>query len=217
MSDSAAPFLVLALGAAAMLYMTGASANTQTDSTGMSGLLDSLNTATGDVFGMNTNQGMTAGDPQSNLQAFLDMISISEGTFGIGDNGYNVVVGGSLFDNGYVDHPRIVVQTRYGKSDAAGRYQIMAAVPGQITTNTWDWISAGQGLTDFSPQSQDACAIYILKWKNAYQDVLNGNIQSAISKVASQWASLPGSPYGQSPHDLSTVLGWYQQQGGAVA
>ncbi|PMS38856.1 hypothetical protein C0Z20_00820 [Trinickia symbiotica] len=160
--------------------------------------------------------GNSNGNNPANVQAFLDMISMSEGTYGQGDNGYNVVVGGSLFDNGYVDHPRIVVQTQYGRSDAAGRYQIMAAAPG-IQTNTWDWISAKLGLTDFSPASQDAVAIYILQWKGAYTDVLNGNIQSAIAKVAGQWASLPGSPYGQNTNNLDAVLGWYQGAGGAIA
>lgn len=163
---------------------------------------------------------VTAGDPNSNLRAFLDMIALSENgpyLMANSDNGYNIVVGGTLFDNGYATHPRIVVRTRYGLSDAAGRYQIMAAVPGQIKTNTWDWISAKLGLQDFSPASQDAVATYILQWKGAYNDVLAGNVQSAIAKVAGQWASLPGSPYGQSPHDMGTVLGWYQQAGGAVA
>lgn len=216
----AAPFLLLAAGAAALLTMSGTNAAFQPDNGSADGSTDwagQLTNVGSDLMGTIGLSPAPAGAPDMNLNAFLDMLAMSEGTYGIGENGYNVVVGGSTFDNGYVDHPRIVVRTRYGLSDAAGRYQAMAAVPGQIKTNTWDWISARLGLTDFSPASQDAMAIYILQWKGAYNDVLAGNVQSAIAKVAGQWASLPGSPYGQSPHDMGTVLAWYQQQGGAIA
>ncbi|WP_241020980.1 glycoside hydrolase family 104 protein [Burkholderia sp. Ac-20344] len=227
MSDNAGlAVLVLAAGAAAMLTMSGSASaiglapdNGSADgSVDWTGSLDNVGADLMNNLGLNNTT--QAGDPGTNLRAFLDMIAMSEigpSLLANSDNGYNVVVGGSLFDNGYADHPRIVVRTRYGLSDAAGRYQAMAAVPGQIKTNTWDWISARLGLTDFSPASQDAMATYILQWKGAYNDVLAGNIQSAISKVAGQWASLPGSPYGQSPHDMGTVLSWYQSAGGAVA
>ena len=61
-----------------------------------------------------------------NLKAFLDMLAWSEGTSTVAgsDNGYNVIVGGSLF-KGYADHPRKLVDIpRLGiKSTAAGRYQ----------------------------------------------------------------------------------------------
>ena len=33
-----------------------------------------------------------------NLKAFLDMIAVSEGTQDHGDDGYNVIVGGDLFE-----------------------------------------------------------------------------------------------------------------------
>ena len=41
-----------------------------------------------------------------NIVAFLSTIAVSEGTFGEGDNGYNVLAGGKLFE-GYADHPRV--------------------------------------------------------------------------------------------------------------
>lgn len=40
-----------------------------------------------------------------NRKAFLTMIATAEGTAKLGDNGYNVLVGGSLF-TGYADHPQ---------------------------------------------------------------------------------------------------------------
>lgn len=159
--------------------------------------------------------GGTVDAAASNLAAFLDMISISEGTYGRGDNGYNVQVGGGTFSS-YAQHPRIVVSTRYGYSDAAGRYQIMAAVPGKITTNTWDWVSRALGLPDFSPASQDAAATELIRRRGALDDVYAGNIASAISKCKPEWASLPGAGYGQHENALSTLLAAYQSAGGVL-
>ncbi|WP_186181836.1 glycoside hydrolase family 24 protein [Burkholderia gladioli] len=212
--------LVLAAGAAALLWSSGAVAAFEPDNGAGDGSTDYTALLDGAGDDLMSDLGVTnsapAGDPNANVQAFLDMIAYSEGTYGRGDNGYNVVVGGSLFSS-YDQHPRIVVNTRYGLSDAAGRYQIMAAVPGQIKTNTWDWISARLGLTDFSPASQDAVAIYIMQWKGAYNDVLAGNIESAIAKLRGQWASFPASPYGQTTNAMQQMLAWYQAQGGTVA
>src|SRR5579862_2838471 len=90
-----------------------------------------------------------------NEKAFLDMISFSEGTYGKGDNGYNVLVGGSFFD-GYDDHPRISVYlpSLNIHSTAAGRYQILERY--------FDAYKARLGLADFSPASQDAIALQMI-------------------------------------------------------
>jgi muramidase (phage lysozyme) len=58
-----------------------------------------------------------------NLKAFLDTIATSEGTYGCGDDGYNVIVGGDLFDD-YSKHPDVLVTLNKAglKSTAAGRY-----------------------------------------------------------------------------------------------
>ncbi|MCT9072800.1 hypothetical protein N6G06_15680, partial [Cupriavidus gilardii] len=40
-------------------------------------------------------------------------------------------------------------------SDAAGRYQIMAAVPGKIKTDTWDWASRANARADLAEQRAD--------------------------------------------------------------
>jgi muramidase (phage lysozyme) len=75
-----------------------------------------------------------------NLQAFLTMIAVSEGTASIGDRGYNCIVGSrvgrALLFTSYADHPRVKVQLRVDDpktlvdeglwSTAAGRYQILA-------------------------------------------------------------------------------------------
>lgn len=62
----------------------------------------------------------------SNITAFLDMLAVSEGTAGHGDDGYNVLVGGDLF-HGYDRHPNVLVtlNSKGLKSTAAGRYQFL--------------------------------------------------------------------------------------------
>ena len=69
----------------------------------------------------------------ANVCAFLDLIAWSEGTDNgrqpTKDRGYDVVVGGGLFDS-YDDHPRRLISLpALGiKSTAAGRYQILSRI-----------------------------------------------------------------------------------------
>lgn len=150
-----------------------------------------------------------------NMAAFLDMLAYSEGTSTVAgsDDGYNVNVGGKLF-TGYDEHPRIVVLTRWGLSDAAGRYQIMAAVPGKIRTDTWDWASRACVVKDFSPRSQDIVAAYLVKRRGALADLLAGRFAEAVRKCRQEWASLPGAGYGQREHRLETLRDVYLAHGG---
>lgn len=154
----------------------------------------------------------------TNLTAFLSVISVSEGTFGDGDNGYNVLVGGQLFDS-YADHPRIVVdlRDRQGnvvlRSTAAGRYQ--------EKESTFDAYKARLHLPDFGPDSQDAIAIQLLKETGALPLINAGKIQSAIIAASSRWASFPNvagaSAYGQPVQKMATLLKAYQRFGGTLA
>lgn len=145
----------------------------------------------------------------SNRKAFLDMIATSEGTAAIGDNGYNVLVGGRLF-KGYADHPRIVVdlpRLRI-KSTAAGRYQILARY--------FDAYKRSLKLPDFSPASQDAIAIQMIKECKALADVDAGRVGVALDKCRSRWASLPGAGYGQREHSRDFLVSAYIKAGGVV-
>ncbi|UPG86838.1 glycoside hydrolase family 104 protein [Luteibacter aegosomatis] len=152
----------------------------------------------------------------ANVLAFLDMLATSEGTIGVGDDGYNVNVGSELF-TGYAQHPRIAIRTRWGWSDAAGRYQIMAAIPGRIRTDTWDWASKAVGAKDFSPINQDRVAIYLIARARAVDDIKAGRLDAAITKCAPVWASLPGSPYGQHTQLFTHLQAAYEAAGGTVA
>lgn len=146
-----------------------------------------------------------------NEQAFLDMIAISEGTAHLGDqNGYNVLVGGKLF-KGYKDHPRITVELPKLRifSTAAGRYQILARY--------YDHYRKQLGLKDFSPASQDAIAMQLIRECKALDDINAGRIAEAIKKCKSRWASLPGAGYGQHEHTTERLVQAFRAAGGQVA
>lgn len=139
-----------------------------------------------------------------NLQAFLSLIRTGEGT---ADNGgYSRLFGGGAF-SGYADHPRQSV-TRWGlTSTAAGAYQILS--------RTWDDLkNSGYSLPDFSPENQDKAAIALIKRRGALADVLAGRFHQAITRCNKEWASLPGSPYGQKTLSMARALQLLAQAGG---
>lgn len=163
-------------------------------------------------------QGMTeivlAANPglADNRRAFLDMLAFSElGTalLNKSDDGYNVVVGGSLF-TGYADHPhRLVNLPRLNiKSTAAGRYQLLGRY--------WDVYRQQLGLADFSPVNQDKVALQQIRERGALADIDAGHIAVAIGKCRNIWASLPGAGYGQHEHTLAVLLERYQQRSGVA-
>jgi muramidase (phage lysozyme) len=144
-----------------------------------------------------------------NLKAFLDMIAVSEGTAGKGDDGYNVIVGGALFES-YDDHPRKLVWLRPGlASTAAGRYQLLKRY--------YDAYKKQLDLPNFSPLSQDLIAIQQIRERGALQDIEKGYISVAIDKVKNIWASLPGAGYGQHENTLDKLITAYKDAGGTIA
>ncbi|MDE2441396.1 MAG: glycoside hydrolase family 104 protein [Betaproteobacteria bacterium] len=145
-----------------------------------------------------------------NQKAFLDMIAHSEGTTRYGDqNGYNVIVGGSLFDS-YVDHPRKLVQLSPTlRSTAAGRYQLLARY--------FDTYKAQLHLPDFSPYSQDTIALQQIRECHAIDDIEAGRFDEAVAKCAHIWASLPGAGYGQHENQLDKLRLSYHEAGGAFS
>lgn len=146
-----------------------------------------------------------------NVRAFLSMLAWSEGTDNgvqpTKNHGYDVIVGGALFDD-YSDHPRKLVDLpKLGiKSTAAGRYQILARY--------YDYYKATLKLPDFSPASQDAIALQLIRECKAQGDVESGDIVSAIHKCRNRWASLPGAGYGQHEQKIDRLLTAYKAAGG---
>ena len=148
-----------------------------------------------------------------NITAFLSLIGRSEGTSTAKltkNDGYDVIVGGQIFTS-YSDHPRVLVDLpNLGiKSTAAGRYQILA--------HNFDVYKVQLHLPDFSPASQDAIAIQMMRECHAIQMLQDGNISGAISACASRWASFPGNSYGQHQHSMDELVDAYKSLGGVVA
>ena len=128
-----------------------------------------------------------------NMKAFLDMLAYSEGTDNgrqkTNNHGYDVIVG--------------------IKSTAAGRYQVLAKF--------YDAYKKQLRLPDFSPASQDAIAMQLIRECKATADIEAGRIADAIHKCRSRWASLPGAGYGQHEQKLDKLIQVYKDAGGAVA
>lgn len=144
-----------------------------------------------------------------NRKAFLDMIAVSEGTYGLGDDGYNVIEGGDLFQS-YADHPRVLVYlpklNRF--STAAGRYNLSRLL--------WNSYSSKLHLPDFSPASQDAIAIHLIKECGALEDIDAGRFASAVDKCQKIWDSLLGVDYDQQKHRLEALKIAYVKAGGTI-
>lgn len=140
-----------------------------------------------------------------NCQAFLHLIRAGES--GQTADAYRTMFGGSMFDS-FDAHPNIVHTAGSLKSTAAGAYQFLK--------RTWDEVAEALGLPDFSPLMQDTAAVYLIRRRGALADVLAGNIKAAISKCGKEWASLPGSPYGQPTRTLEQALATYKAYGGQL-
>lgn len=152
-----------------------------------------------------TRDDLRAALRSPNVRAFLRVIRAGEGT--ADDAGYGRCFGGSMFAD-FSDHPRRVI--------TAGRYTSTAAGAYQFLSRTWDGLVRQYGFADFSPQSQDEAAVALIAGRKALPDVLSGQIEQAIAKCAREWASLPGSPYGQPTRSMPQALATYAEAGGAL-
>ncbi len=129
---------------------------------------------TGDPAGLDV-PGTSVDYGAGNLSAFLATIRLGES----GDV-YNRLYGGGYFTS-YADHPTFTVGfSGSNNSRAAGAYQFQ---PG-----TWKEAQAALSLPDFSPDSQDAAAIFLIKRRGAYDDVLAGRVSIAREKLKQEWA-----------------------------
>tara|TARA_R110002051_G_scaffold325582_2_gene429059 strand:- start:6198 stop:7064 length:867 start_codon:yes stop_codon:yes gene_type:complete len=134
------------------------------------------------------------------VRKFLDLIAHTEGTEG---NGYRTAFGGGRLSS-LGDHPRYMKSFKQqngktNKTSAAGRYQFLSS--------TWDGVAKKYGFNDFSPKNQDLGAIALLAQNGALGSILKGDMQGAVRKSGSTWASLPTAPasYSQPTKSWRTV------------
>lgn len=149
-----------------------------------------------------------AGVPRSalsnpNVQALLRVIRAGEGT--ADEGGYRRLFGGGSFAS-FADHPRVKVKRGAITSTAAGAYQFLSS--------SWDETARIMGLSDFSPRNQDFAAVGRLAARGALDDAIAGRFEQAIRKIAREWASLPGSPYGQPTISMDRARSIYASAGG---
>ena len=160
----------------------------------------------------------------ANVRAFLETIKQCEGTANAPDP-YRVCYAYRHTVQDLADHPAVTGEWRgetlsasmcaaagYGPgcvSTAAGAYQLIKP--------TWLKLRNKLGLTDFSPASQDAAAVQLLRDIGAYARLSVGDLAGAVRKASSQWASLPGSTAGQGGKSMGQVQAWYGGFGGGAA
>ena len=146
-----------------------------------------------------THYDVTLKNP--NVQAFLALIRYTEGA------GYQTLFGGGIVDS-LEDHPRIAItRTLGGKpitSTAAGAYQFLS--------RTWDECKKALDLPDFTAANQDRAALYLIERRRALPAVLEGDWTTALERCNREWASLPGSPYGQPTKSMATCLAFLDKQ-----
>ncbi len=135
-----------------------------------------------------------------NVRAFLRVIRAGESSQT--DDAYRMLFGGALVDN-LSKHPNRAVTASGLTSTAAGAYQFLS--------RTWVECAAALKLTDFSPASQDLAAVFLIQRRKALQDVIDGDIEGAIAKCNKEWASLPGSPYGQPVMTMEKAMRVYAE------
>lgn len=140
-----------------------------------------------------------------NVSAFLMVIRAGESS--VDPSGYYMMFGGKLFDS-FDHHPNIKVTANGLTSTAAGAYQFLF--------RTWAEVSEALMLPDFSPPMQDLAAVYLINRRKALEDVEAGRIEQAIEKCNREWASLPGSPYGQPTRTLAQALATFKEYGGTL-
>jgi len=168
---------------------------------GAAEVLDSFTGGILQVSAMSRVPRSVLNDP--NVQAFLRVIRAGEGT--ADEGGYRRLFGGGTFSS-FADHPRQLVRKSGYSSTAAGAYQFLAS--------TWDETARIMKLSDFSPASQDYAAVGRIAARGALADVRAGRFDLAIKKVAREWASMPGSPYGQPTITLDRARNIYATAGG---
>ena len=166
--------------------------------------------------------------PDRNVAAFLYMIRRAEHSaenVAAGDD-YRTFYGGSMFSN-LSDHPvitgeksgvRLTAKQCRALGYSSGVCVSTAAGAYQFIRPTWTRLrELPPRLPDFSPDMQDLAAIRLLDQIGALTLIEIGDIEGAIAKAATMWASLPGSLAQQNPRSLDTVIGFFNEGGGNVA
>ena len=143
-----------------------------------------------------------------NVVAFLHVIRHKEHLEHIAHTtaAYGVMCGGGTFTE-FKDHPRPKL-ARPCSGGAAGAYQIQEA--------TWDGLVKEVGLKDFTPVNQERAAVYLMAYRGALQDVIDGRLSEAVPKLRAEWTSLPGAGEDRG-YTMAEVKSVFARYGGTLA
>ncbi len=148
---------------------------------------------------------------KANVKAFIGAIAVAEG----GD--YNLKFGGVKGKKNdkwqfadYSTHPGAGSD---GKTTAAGMYQ--------INKDTWKEMGGKMGLSDFSPDTQDLIAVEILRSIKVVDNIVEGDINTALKAASRRWAALPQGPneggrYAQPFMKYDEFAATYKRLGGST-
>lgn len=143
-------------------------------------------------------------DPR--VQALIDTIGKGEGTFDprTGRRDFNKIFGGRRVALGR-KHPGIYVPFGNTTSSAAGL--------GQFLERTWNGVSGQLGGLDFSnPRDQQLAMVALMHQRKMLGPLLRGDTATALRRGNREWASLPGSPYGQPTQTMRGALSTFDQR-----
>lgn len=147
-----------------------------------------------------------------NVKAAALVVAHTEGTSA--EDGYSYLFGSrpdnTLRFTDFSIHPNNHQVHNGINSTAAGRYQILFG--------TYVELCNKYGFTNFEPHTQDLMFAAILDGISVLTAVSKGLMLQdlVLNKMAKQWASLPGSPYGQPTHTVADVREVYLANGGSI-
>jgi len=202
MKNAGGFFTALLAIAAGILYVNRASADSNyiTDSYGNI-VTDSYgNPVVSDSYQGNAMPDTTGFTAEQRLNAFLKMIRQFES-----NDDYYVIYGGSHFTD---DSRHPYDGKPLPAHSASGAYQFVI--------KTWKVLKNRLGLHDFSPQSQDIAAVELLREIGALSAIQNDDIDLALRKASTQWASLPYSNAGQNPKSINVAMDYYNNSLGVA-
>lgn len=157
-----------------------------------------------------TRADLRAALSNANVRAFNAVRDLGEhGPNADDPDRYRTMFGGEKFDAPPWEHPRRKITRNGITSTAAGGPQFLAG--------TWDEMARKYGFEDFSPGCQEEAAVGLYVRRGALDDIIAGRFEEAIAKCAKEWASLPGSPYGQPTLTMDRARDRYLERGGFLS
>ncbi len=123
-----------------------------------------------------------------NTAAFLKLIRWCEHKREDGGVYYTLYGGGRFTD--MAAHPNIRV---YDKKDKLHKHPHTPAGAYQITYLTWVEAKKNAVVSDFTQDSQDKIALWLIDNEDALSEVESGDVEHASKKLKGRWSSLPGA------------------------